>query len=334
MTDYKLVVTKSTVPVGTADLVAKEISAQLEARKEDIPFDVAANPEFLKEGSAIADFQKPDRIVVGATSSKAVDYLRKLYEPFNRSHSRFILMDVRSAELCKYAANAMLATRISLMNEFADLAEATGADIEKVRVGIGSDPRIGYDFLYPGCGFGGSCLPKDIRALVAEGQNAHVDMKLMRVVLGINDQQKHVLFKKLLLHFAEKLDGKTIALWGLAYKPETADMCEAPSRNFMEACWERGTNIRAYDPVAAKEAEKIYGEREDLVLCESPMEALAGADALVIATEWREFRSPDFAQIAKALSEPVIIDGRNLYDPEQMRELGFRYYAIGRGLRA
>jgi UDPglucose 6-dehydrogenase len=331
MREYKLVATKSTVPVGTADYVADEIRCQLENRNEDIAFDVAANPEFLKEGSAVADFQKPDRIIIGAANPRAVAQLLKLYEPFNCSHSRMLLMDLRSAELCKYAANAMLATKISLMNELAGLADALGADIEKVRLGIGADPRIGYDFIYPGCGFGGSCLPKDIRAIEAAARAANIDLELIAAVARVNDQQKKILFKKLFRHFRGNLDGKTVALWGLAFKPETADMCDAPSREFMEACWATGVSVRAYDPAAGEEAQRIYGKRGDLVLCSSPMDALVGADTLVIATEWREFRSPDFSVIAKALSEPVIIDGRNLYDPEQLRGLGFDYYPIGRG---
>ncbi len=330
MASYKLVVTKSTVPVGTADKVREALHSELQARQSVLSFDVASNPEFLKEGAAVEDFRKPDRIIMGVDSERAEKLLRELYEPFNRNHERLVVMDVRSAELTKYAANAMLATKISFMNELANLAEALDADIEKVRVGIGSDPRIGYEFIYPGCGFGGSCFPKDVRALVHTASQVGVQAELIEAVQGVNDRQKHVLFRKLSAHFGD-LSGKNVALWGLAFKPNTDDMREAPSRVFMEACWAAGVNVQAYDPVATDEARRIYGERDDLQLCETPEAALKGADALVVVTEWREFRSPDFAFIKDTLNQPVVIDGRNIYDPEHMAARGFAYYAVGRG---
>ena len=331
MDDYKLIVNKSTVPVGTADKVRATVAEQLASRGMDVEFDVASNPEFLKEGAAVADFTKPDRIIIGTDSEKVRDLLRTLYEPFNRNHERIFFLDVRSAELTKYAANAMLATKISFINELANLAEKLGADIEQVRVGIGSDPRIGYEFIYPGCGFGGSCFPKDVRALARAANEQGYKAELVEAVERVNNRQKETLFRKLATHFGDKLRGRTIALWGLAFKPNTDDMREAPSRTFMEACWEAGASIRAYDPVAREETARIYGERDGLHLCESAADAVEGADALVIATEWREFRSPDFAHICASLSEPVIIDGRNIFDPAQMQALGIRYYAIGRG---
>ena len=331
MDDYKLIVNKSTVPVGTADKVQATVAEQLASRGVDIDFNVASNPEFLKEGAAVPDFTKPDRIIIGTDSEKARELLRALYEPFNRNHERIFFLDIRSAELTKYAANAMLATKISFINELANLAEKLGADIEQVRVGIGSDPRIGYEFIYPGCGFGGSCFPKDVRALVRAAGEQGYKAELVEAVERVNNRQKEALFTKLLRHFGNKIEGKTVALWGLAFKPNTDDMREAPSRTFMEACWEAGVNVRAYDQVARDETARIYGKRADLSLCESAVDALDGADALVIATEWREFRSPDFARICSSLSEPVIIDGRNIFDPAQMQALGIRYYAIGRG---
>ncbi|MEJ2139629.1 MAG: UDP-glucose/GDP-mannose dehydrogenase family protein [Gammaproteobacteria bacterium] len=330
MDSYKLIVNKSTVPVGTADRVRKALEDGLLERNEDIPFDIASNPEFLKEGAAVADFMKPDRIIIGADSEKAVELLRRLYEPFNRNHERLVVMDVRSAELTKYAANAMLATKISFMNELAGLAERLGADIEKVRVGIGSDPRIGYDFIYPGCGFGGSCFPKDVRALAHTARENDFQAELLEAVESVNLRQKTVLFAKLHNYYEGQLKGKTVALWGLAFKPNTDDIREAPSRDFMEACWEAGVAVRAYDPVAREETARVYGDRSDLALCDSAEAALEGADALVIATEWREFRSPDFDKIAEMLSSPLIIDGRNIFEPKQMLELGFEYLAIGR----
>ena len=331
MSEYKIVVNKSTVPVGTADKVASVVHSELAERNEKIPFDVVSNPEFLKEGAAIADFMKPDRIIIGTDSDRAEEHLRKLYEPFNRNHDRLVVVDVRSAELTKYAANAMLATKISFMNELACLAENLGADIEKVRLGIGSDPRIGYEFIYPGCGFGGSCFPKDVRALTRSAIDSGYRAELLEAVENVNERQKSVLFNKLLRHFEAGVEGRTIALWGLAFKPNTDDVREAPSRVFMEACWEAGALIRAFDPAATEEISRIYGDRPDLVLCDDAETALEGADALVVATEWREFRSPDFDHMAEQMSSLVIIDGRNIYHPEHMQELGFTYYAVGRG---
>ncbi len=331
MDDYKVIVNKSTVPVGTADRVRDVIKARLAERNSDIPFDVVSNPEFLKEGSAISDFMKPERIIIGTDSVRAEEQIRALYEPFNRNHEKILLMDVRSAELTKYAANALLATKISFMNELAGLAERLGADIEQVRVGMGSDPRIGYEFIYPGCGFGGSCFPKDVRALAQSAAEVGYQTELIEAVERVNNRQKGVVFRKLAEHFGNDLAGKTVALWGLAFKPNTDDMREAPSRTFMEAAWEAGLTVQAYDPVAGDEAKRIYGERSDLVICDSAERALEGAAALVVVTEWREFRSPDFAEIKAALDSPVIIDGRNIYDPSQLQELGFSYYAIGRG---
>jgi UDPglucose 6-dehydrogenase len=332
--EYKVVVDKSTVPVGTAAKVKSTIAAAVEKRHFDNgydgAFDVAANPEFLKEGAAIDDFMKPDRIVVGTDSQKAAELIKSLYEPFSRNHDKLILMDVPSAELTKYAANGMLATKISFMNEISNLAERCGADIEQVRIGIGSDPRIGYQFIYPGCGYGGSCFPKDITALAHSASLVGYDAELIRAVENVNSRQKQILFKKVMQHFDNALDGRTFALWGLAFKPRTDDMREAPSRVFMEAVWAAGGKIRAYDPEAMAEARRIYGDTTDLVLCDSAQEALDGSDALVVVTEWQEFRSPDFDAMRAALSQPVIFDGRNLYDPSAMAELGFTCYAIGR----
>jgi UDPglucose 6-dehydrogenase len=296
-----------------------------------VEFDVVSNPEFLKEGAAIEDFMKPDRIIVGTDNPRTAELLRTLYEPFNRSRDRLIVMAVRSAELTKYAANAMLATKISFMNELANVAERVGADIEHVRVGIGSDPRIGYEFIYPGCGYGGSCFPKDVRALVASAEEVGYRSELLSAVQEVNERQKLVLFDKISQHFAGKLRGKVIALWGLAFKPNTNDMREASSRVLMEALWAAGAKVQAYDPVALEEAQRLYGQRPDLTLCHRADKALDGADALAIVTEWREFRSPDFDLIAKTLREPVIFDGRNLYEPAMLKKKGIRYYAIGRG---
>jgi UDPglucose 6-dehydrogenase len=329
--EYRIVVNKSTVPVGTGEVVRNEIQAVLEQRGVAAEFDVVSNPEFLKEGTAVDDFMKPDRIIVGTENPRTAELLRTLYEPFNRSRDRMLIMGVRSAELTKYAANSMLATKISFMNELANVAERCGADIEQVRIGIGSDPRIGYEFIYPGCGFGGSCFPKDVRALISSAAAVDFELKLLSAVQGVNDRQKRVLFEKIRAFFGEQLTGKVIALWGLSFKPNTDDMREASSRSLMEALWESGVTVRAYDPVAKQEAERIYGQRDDLVLCDRPGQALEGADALAVVTEWREFRSPDFEQIRSKLNEPVIFDGRNLYDPKQLELLGFRYFAIGRG---
>jgi UDPglucose 6-dehydrogenase len=331
MADYKVIINKSTVPVGTADRVDAAIREELEARKAKFEYDVVSNPEFLKEGAAVADFTKPNRIIVGTDSVRAEQLMRSLYEPFNRNHDRLIFLDVRSAELTKYAANAMLATKISFMNELANLAERMGADIEQVRLGIGSDPRIGYEFIYPGCGFGGSCFPKDVRALAKSASDLGFRAELIEAVEHVNDRQKTAVFEKLKKHFGGNLSGRTVALWGLAFKPNTDDMREAPSRTFIEACWDAGIMVRAYDPVAADEARRVYGERDDLLLCDSANEAVEGADALIVVTEWAEFRSPEFDLIHEALSEPVVFDGRNIYDPVQMERLGFTYYGIGRG---
>lgn len=330
MNDYKVVVTKSTVPVGTADKVRAAVQASLAKRKAAVEFDMASNPEFLKEGAAIADFLKPDRVVVGTDSERAAELLRALYEPFTRNRDRMIVMDVRSAELTKYAANAMLATKISFMNELANLAERFGADIESVRIGLGSDPRIGYAFIYPGAGYGGSCFPKDVQALQRSAQEVGYDASILAAVESVNNRQKQVLFNKIRAHFGDLRD-KTLAVWGLAFKPNTDDMREAASRVLMESLWSAGAQVRAYDPVAMAECRRIYGERADLVLCENSTEALQGADGLAIVTEWREFRSPDFEHIKSVLRSPVIFDGRNLYDPELMQKTGFDYYAIGRG---
>lgn len=329
--DYRVIVNKSTVPVGTADVVRETIAGVLAERGESIPFSVVSNPEFLKEGAAVQDFMRPDRIVIGCDDHRATVLLRNLYAPFNRNRDRLIEMDVRSAELTKYAANAMLATKISFMNEMANLAERLGADVEKVRVGIGADPRIGYHFIYPGAGYGGSCFPKDVKALEYTARSVHYPAVLLQAVEAVNEQQKTVLFTKIQRHFKNNLHGRTFALWGLAFKPGTDDMREAPSRVLLEALWREGCTVRAYDPAAMNEARRLYGERPDLHFCDRPMDTLDDADALIIVTEWSLFRSPDFGAIRQALKQPVLFDGRNLYDPEYLREQGFIYYAIGRG---
>ena len=331
LSEYRVVVTKSTVPVGTADKVKAKIDATLRARGVDIEFDVVSNPEFLKEGAAISDFMKPDRVVVGTDNPRTAELLKALYDPFTRSRERMIVMDVRSSELTKYAANAMLATKISFMNELANLAERMGADIEKVRLGIGSDPRIGYHFIYPGVGYGGSCFPKDVQALSRSARDHAFQAELLDAVESVNKRQKSVLFEKLTTFFNGDLSGKTIAIWGLAFKPNTDDMREAPSRYLMEALWSAGARVRAYDPVAAKETQRIYGNRKELELVERSADALQGADALAILTEWQEFRSPDFDAIKATLKHPVIFDGRNLYDPGFVKRFGLTYFAIGRG---
>ncbi len=330
MTSEKIVVDKSTVPVGTGDKVRETIRATLAERGLNLPFHVVSNPEFLKEGAAIEDFMKPDRIVVGTDNERATRRMRELYAPFSRSHQKLIVMDIRSAELTKYAANAMLATKISFMNELSQMAERLGADIEQVRIGIGSDPRIGFQFIYPGCGYGGSCFPKDVKALEHTAREIGFDARLLAAVEERNNDQKQVLFRKINKHFHGELKGRTIALWGLAFKPNTDDMREAPSRVLMEALWAAGAHVRGYDPEAMAETRRIYGERADLTLCKTPDEALQGADALAICTEWKIFRSPDFDGIKAALKQPVIFDGRNLYDPATVREYGFSYHAIGR----
>ena len=332
VTEHRVVVNKSTVPVGTADRVRAAIQSELDARGVRVEFDVVSNPEFLKEGAAVKDFMKPDRIIVGTDNPRTTELLRALYAPYNRNHDRLISMDIRSAELTKYAANAMLATKISFINELANLAERLGADIEQVRIGIGSDPRIGYQFIYPGCGYGGSCFPKDVKALERTAGNAGYHAELLSAVEAVNGRQKQVLFGKIDRHFGGQLRGKVIALWGLAFKPNTDDMREASSRTLMEALWAAGARVRAYDPEAMDETRRIYGERDDLTLCDSRDAALDGADALAIVTEWNEFRSVEPAALTRTLRSPTVFDGRNLYDPAQMADAGIRYYAIGRGV--
>jgi UDPglucose 6-dehydrogenase len=328
---YSIVVTKSTVPVGTADKVRAEIEARVAERGVRAEFDVVSNPEFLKEGVAIQDFMKPDRVVIGTENPRTQELMRALYEPFTRNHDRFIVMDVRSSELTKYAANAMLATKISFMNELANIAERCGADVEKVRIGIGSDPRIGYGFIYPGAGYGGSCFPKDVRALIHAAHAVGHEAEILSAVESVNRRQKEVLVRKMQQHFGAGLKGRTVALWGLAFKPNTDDMREAPARTIMEMLWKAGARVRVYDPVAAGEAAHLFGKRADLIICKDAYEAATGADALAIVTEWQEFRSPDFERLKELLTAPVIFDGRNLYDPGMVTRFGFTYYAIGRG---
>jgi len=331
MTDYRIIVDKSTVPVGTADKVRERVEQSVGERGVKVEFDVVSNPEFLKEGAAVADFMKPDRVIVGTDNPRTAELLKTLYDPFTRNRERMIIMDVRSAELTKYAANAMLATKISFMNEVANLAERMGADIEKVRIGIGSDPRIGYSFIYPGAGYGGSCFPKDVKALVHSAGEYQFDAALLKSVEAVNKRQKQLLFRKIHAYFAGDLKGKTIAVWGLAFKPNTDDMREAPARELLEALWAAGANVRAYDPVAMGEARRLYGERPDLALVDSAEAALDGADALALVTEWQEFRSPDFDLIRDSLSRKVIFDGRNLYDPAMVKSFRLTYHGIGRG---
>ena len=323
----QLVVTKSTVPVGTA---VKVRGALAETTAGNFTPRVASNPEFLKEGAAVKDFMAPDRIIIGVDDEKSESQLRHLYAPFNRNREKIFSMDIASAELTKYAANAMLATKISFMNELANIAERVGADIERVRIGIGSDPRIGYHFIYPGVGYGGSCFPKDIRALARTAADHGHQARILQAVETVNQNQKERLYEKISLHFGNDLSGRTLALWGLAFKPETDDMREAPARVLMEALWEAGAKVRAFDPKAMPETRRIYGERNDLALLDDPYAALEGADALVVITEWKAFWSPDFDRIKRMLSEPVIFDGRNIYDPRDLAELGFRHEGIGR----
>ncbi|MEM7293307.1 MAG: UDP-glucose/GDP-mannose dehydrogenase family protein, partial [Pseudomonadota bacterium] len=330
MTERKLVVNKSTVPVGTADQVRARIEETLAKRGVDIPVTVISNPEFLKEGAAIEDFMKPDRIVVGTDDDYAIERMRALYAPFCRNHDRLVFMNVRSSELTKYAANAILATKISFMNELANMAEALGADIESVRTGIGSDPRIGYQFIYPGCGYGGSCFPKDVKALVATAGSIDYNAELLSAVEAVNERQKRVLFNKLNKHFDGNLKDKTIAIWGLAFKPNTDDMREAPSRVLMESLWEAGAKVKAYDPVAMQEARNLYPDQQNLALMGTAMDALNGADALAICTEWREFRSPNWARLRESLKHPLVFDGRNLFDPSVVKAEGLQYFPIGR----
>ncbi|MEZ8094755.1 UDP-glucose/GDP-mannose dehydrogenase family protein [Photobacterium swingsii] len=331
MTSHQIIVTKSTVPVGTADKVKAHVARVLQERNEDLTFDVASNPEFLKEGAAVSDCRKPDRIIVGTDSEKVKRRMRELYAPFNRNRDKIYFMDVRSAELTKYAANCMLATKISFMNEMSNLAEKLGADIEQVRKGIGSDPRIGYHFIYPGCGYGGSCFPKDVQALVRTSCAIDYHSELLEAVERVNSRQKEKLSDALMRHFEGDLQGKTIAVWGLAFKPNTDDMREAPSRVLIEALWKAGAKVQAFDPEAMEECQRIYGERDDLLLMGTKEAALKNADALVICTEWTNFRAPDFDALAETLREKVIVDGRNLYEPELLKEYGLYYYAIGRG---
>jgi UDPglucose 6-dehydrogenase len=330
MNEYRVIVDKSTVPVGTADKVRQAIVEELRARQAAIPFSVVSNPEFLKEGAAVEDFMRPDRIVIGSDDERATRIVRALYAPFQRNHERVMVMDVRSAELTKYAANAMLATRISFMNELANLAEKLGADIEHVRQGIGSDPRIGYHFLYPGVGYGGSCFPKDVKALLRTGADYGYKLNVLDAVERANDWQKHVLASKIRSKFGDRLKGMTIAIWGLAFKPNTDDMREAPSRALIADLWESGATVQAYDPVAMDESKRIFGDDERIGYAQSPLAALDGADALAIVTEWKEFRSPDFGEIRKRLRHPVVFDGRNLYEPPLVSEAGLEYHPVGR----
>ncbi|MDQ7990405.1 MAG: UDP-glucose/GDP-mannose dehydrogenase family protein [Candidatus Dactylopiibacterium sp.] len=330
MTDYKVVIDKSTVPVGTADKVRAAIADELARRGVEVPYSVVSNPEFLKEGAAVEDFMRPDRIVVGADDEQAINLMRALYAPFQRNHEKLVIMDVRSAELTKYAANAMLATRISFMNELAVLAEKLGADIEQVRQGIGSDPRIGWHFLYAGCGYGGSCFPKDVQALIRTAADAGQGLKVLQAVEDANDAQKMVLVEKVVARFGEDLTGRRFAMWGLAFKPNTDDMREAPSRVIAAELFRRGATITAYDPVAMPETRRIFPDEPRLSYADRPMAALKDADALLIVTEWKEFRSPDFNAIKAALRSPVVFDGRNMYDPALPREAGLEYAGIGR----
>ncbi len=334
MTSTKIVVNKSTVPVGTGDKVREEISTALAERGLSIDFDVVSNPEFLKEGAAVNDFMKPDRIIIGTINPASEKRMRELYAPFNRNHDRMIVMDLRSAELTKYAANSMLATKISFMNELANLAERLGADIEQVRIGIGSDPRIGYHFIYPGCGYGGSCFPKDVQALHRTAREVGYNAELLAAVESVNDRQKVRLFDLIARHYGgqDALAGKTFALWGLAFKPNTDDMRAAPAREVMAALWAAGAKVQAFDPEAMEETQRIYGQRDDLLLCGTRDSALKGADALIICTEWKAFRAPDFDVMANALKEKLIFDGRNVYDPKRLAEDNWLYYGIGRGL--
>ncbi|MGY0798482.1 UDP-glucose dehydrogenase family protein [Lysobacter sp. A286] len=326
-----LVVDKSTVPVGTADTVRATIAAELDKRGVRIDFEVVSNPEFLKEGDAVNDFMRPDRIILGTDDLDAVDKMRHLYAPFVRSHDRFVVMDVRSAELTKYAANAMLATKISFMNEIAHIAERVGADVEMVRQGIGSDPRIGWQFIYPGAGYGGSCFPKDVQALARTAHQHGHEPQLLNAVERVNERQKDHLFELMQRHYGDALAGKTVAVWGLAFKPNTDDMRAAPSRRLLEQLWSVGAKVQAFDPEAAAETRRIFGDREDLLLCDSEYAALSGADALVVVTEWKQFRSPDFSRLSEELADAVIFDGRNLYPPDEVETAGIAYYGIGRG---
>jgi len=330
MNSQKIIIDKSTVPVGTADKVKEKVAEILNKRGVNIESHVVSNPEFLKEGSAVQDCQRPDRIIVGTDNDEVADTLRELYEPFNRNHDRMIIMDVRSAELTKYAANCMLATKISFMNEIANLAEIMGANIEAVRHGIGSDSRIGYQFIYPGCGYGGSCFPKDVQALIRAADAIGYNADILKSVEAVNYRQKEVLFDKISKHYNGDLKGKTFALWGLSFKPNTDDMREAPSRVLIEALWNAGAKVQAYDPEAMEECQRIYGQRDDLTLMGTQLSALKEADALLIVTEWQHFRAPDFGLIKETLKQPVIFDGRNLFNPDRLAKQDITYYSIGR----
>ncbi|MEJ2398730.1 MAG: UDP-glucose/GDP-mannose dehydrogenase family protein [Gammaproteobacteria bacterium] len=330
MDEYRIIIDKSTVPVGTADKVIDKVQEQLDARGVNFDFDVVSNPEFLKEGAAIDDFMKPDRIIVGTNNVRTGELLKALYAPFNRNHDRLLILDVRSAELAKYAANALLATKISFMNELSNIAELTGADIEQVRRGIGSDPRIGYHFIYPGAGYGGSCFPKDVRALERTARAFGYEARLLASVEDVNNAQKRVLAQKILDYYQGQIKGKTFAMWGLSFKPNTDDMREASSRVVMELLWEQGAKIKAFDPEAMPETRRIYGERPELVLTDSPEEAVENTDALIVMTEWNIFRSPDLVELKQKMRSPVIFDGRNIYNPQVMKDMGFVYASIGR----
>ena len=331
MNSAKIIVDKSTVPVGTADKVREKVAEVLQQRGANLDFHIVSNPEFLKEGSAVQDCQRPDRIVVGTNNNEAADTMSELYAPFNRNHDRMIIMDIKSAELTKYAANCMLATKISFMNEMSNLAEKLGADIESVRHGIGSDSRIGYQFIYPGCGYGGSCFPKDVQALIRMADSINYDAEILKSVEAVNYRQKEKLFEKISDHYSGDLKGKTFALWGLSFKPNTDDMREAPSRALMGSLWDAGATVQAYDPEAMAECQRIYGQRDDLTLMSTQEAALKEADALIIVTEWQHFRVIDFGLIKDSLKQAIIFDGRNLFDPKRMTKQGITYYSIGRG---
>ena len=330
MNGYKIIVDKSTVPVGTADKVYDLVKKVLDKRDADYDFDVVSNPEFLKEGDAVNDFMRPDRVIIGSESKKCIKIMHDLYSPFARSREKLITMSIRSAEMTKYAANAMLATKISFMNDMANLCEPLGADVNEVRHGIGSDSRIGYKFIYPGVGYGGSCFPKDVKAIIKMAHKKNSETRVLQAVEAVNEEQKKVLAKKVITHFGEDLSNKTFAVWGLSFKPKTDDMREAPSRVIISLLLEAGASIQAYDPVAMDEAKKIFKDEENIDYAKGNYEALRGADALLLITEWNQFRYPDFHEIKRRLKNPVIFDGRNQYDPKDMKELGFTYYGIGR----
>jgi len=332
MTESKIIINKSTVPVGTADKVKARVSEVLAERGSSIDFHVVSNPEFLKEGSAVNDCTKPDRIIIGTDSDDVASEMHELYAPFNRNRDRMIVMDIRSAELTKYAANCMLATKISFMNEMSNIAEQVGADIEAVRNGIGSDSRIGYSFIYPGCGYGGSCFPKDVQALIRVTDSIGFNSEILKAVEAVNHRQKEILFNKVSKHYKGELEGKVFAVWGLSFKPSTDDMREAPSRILMESLWNAGAKVQAFDPEAMDECQRIYGQREDLKLMGTKESTLQSADALIIVTEWQQFRSPDLKILKASLNQPVIFDGRNLYNPKRLHEKGFTYYSVGRKL--